>query len=145
MLRSGRPRAEAREPLRAAWRTASSIGAAGLARDVVALAHRSRIDLGDEAEPPAEASRTPVPADPYGLTPREQEVLALLAGGHSNRRIAERLFITESTAGVHVSNVIGKLGVSGRAGAAAIGVRLGLVPDAPHEAGADSEPRRTEP
>ena len=38
--------------------------------------------------------------------------------------------IAEGTAGVHVSNIIGKLGVQGRAGAAAIGVRLGLVSDA---------------
>jgi len=130
LLEARRPRSTAREPLRAAWRTASRIGAAGLLRDVVELARRSRIDLVEEsgARPPA-APRVAVPADPYGLTSREQEVLALLAAGHSNRRIGERLFITESTAGVHVSNVIGKLGVSGRAGAAAIGVRLGLVPD----------------
>ena len=61
------------------------------------------------------------------LTRREREVLALLAEGRSNRQIAETLFISESTAGVHVSNILGKLGVSGRTEAAAVAFRAGLV------------------
>ncbi|HEX5588806.1 MAG TPA: AAA family ATPase [Candidatus Limnocylindrales bacterium] len=129
-LEAGRPRSEAAEPLRAAWQTAAGLGANGLVRDIEALAGRSTIEL--QATRPTRSTTSPrvaVPADPYGLTPRELSVLALLAAGHSNRQIAERLFIAESTAGVHVSNVIGKLGVRGRAGAAAIGVRLGLVAD----------------
>jgi DNA-binding NarL/FixJ family response regulator len=68
--------------------------------------------------------------DPFGLTPREREVLALVADGRTNRQIAERLFISDSTAGVHVSNILGKLGVAGRGEAAAIAFRLGLVADA---------------
>ena len=64
------------------------------------------------------------------LTRRELEVLALLAEGRSNRQIAETLFISESTAGVHVSNILGKLGVSGRTEAAAVAFRAGLVPSA---------------
>jgi DNA-binding NarL/FixJ family response regulator len=68
----------------------------------------------------------PAPADPFDLTRREREVLALVAEGYTNRRIAEALFISESTAGVHVSNILGKLGVSSRAEAAAVAARLGL-------------------
>jgi len=66
-------------------------------------------------------------ADPYGLTHREREVLTLLAAGQTNRAIAESLFISESTASVHVSNIIGKLGVSNRTEAAAAAVRAGLA------------------
>jgi DNA-binding CsgD family transcriptional regulator len=62
-----------------------------------------------------------------GLTPREREVLALVALGRTNRQIAEELFITENTAGVHVSNILGKLDVTGRGEAAAIAYRLGLL------------------
>ena len=66
------------------------------------------------------------PADPFGLTSREREVLGLVAEGYTNKRIAETLFISESTAGVHVSNILGKLGVATRTEAAAVAVRLGL-------------------
>jgi len=61
------------------------------------------------------------------LTKREREVLDLVAGGATNRQIAERLFISENTAGVHVSNILGKLDASSRTEAAAIAVRLDLV------------------
>ena len=53
-------------------------------------------------------------------------MLRLLAQGLSNRRIGDTLFITENTAGVHVSNILGKLGVASRVEAAAIAVRVGL-------------------
>ena len=49
-----------------------------------------------------------------------------MAEGYTNRRIAETLFISESTAGVHVSNILGKLGVATRTEAATVAVRLGL-------------------
>jgi DNA-binding NarL/FixJ family response regulator len=62
-----------------------------------------------------------------GLTTREREVLGLVAEGLTNRRIAETLFISESTAGVHVSNILGKLGVASRTEAATVAARLGLV------------------
>ena len=55
-----------------------------------------------------------VVSDRYGLTPREREVLELLAEGRTNKQIAETLFISESTAGVHVSNILGKLGAANR-------------------------------
>jgi DNA-binding NarL/FixJ family response regulator len=53
--------------------------------------------------------------------------LALVAEGHTNKRIADALYISESTAGVHVSNILGKLGVTSRTEAAAVAVRLGLA------------------
>jgi DNA-binding NarL/FixJ family response regulator len=79
---------------------------------------------GDGA-PSAEAPTGDVNA--FGLTPRELDVLGLLVAGYSNRQIGETLFISESTAGVHVSNILGKLGVSGRVEAAAVAVRSGLI------------------
>jgi DNA-binding CsgD family transcriptional regulator len=68
----------------------------------------------------------PSPAQQLGLTPREAEVLALVAAGHSNRQIAQALFISPKTAAVHVSNILAKLGVAGRVEAAAVAHRLGL-------------------
>ena len=76
--------------------------------------------------PHAEAPGQPALDTSFGLTDRELEVLRLLAQGLSNRRIGDTLFITESTAGVHVSNILGKLGVASRVEAAAIAVRVGL-------------------
>ena len=61
------------------------------------------------------------------LTPREQEVLSMLYQGLSNKEIGGRLFITESTAGVHVSNIMLKLGAKSRAEAAALAHRMGLT------------------
>ena len=79
----------------------------------------------------AVASAAPSPAqqaaDNFGFTKREREVLALVAEGRTNRQIADSLFISENTAGVHVSNILGKLGASGRTEAAAIAHRLGLT------------------
>ncbi len=53
-------------------------------------------------------------AAPGGLTRREREVVALIARGLTNREIAEELVITERTAEIHVSNILGKLGLSSR-------------------------------
>src|SRR4029078_4338023 len=79
------------------------------------------------AELPADYSDEPAAApDPFGLTSGERDVLARVAEGYTNRRIAETLFISESTAGVHVSHILGKLGVETRTEAAKIAVRLGL-------------------
>jgi DNA-binding NarL/FixJ family response regulator len=92
---------------------------------VRALARRGRLDL----TPPAATAPTaaaPTPAEQLGLTPREAEILALVAAGRSNRQIAQELFISPRTVGVHVSNLLAKLGVTGRVEAAAIAHRLGL-------------------
>ena len=53
----------------------------------------------------------------------------------TDRQIAEALFISQNTAGVHVSNILGKLGVVGRGEAAALAYRLGLVEPASESAG----------
>jgi DNA-binding NarL/FixJ family response regulator len=64
-----------------------------------------------------------------GLTEREREVIRLVAAGQSNQQIADALFITRKTASVHVSNILGKLGVENRVEAAAVAHRLGLAGD----------------
>jgi DNA-binding NarL/FixJ family response regulator len=68
------------------------------------------------------------PEDPGDvLTPREREVLDLLAHGLSNRRIADVLGISEHTAKFHVAAVCGKLGAASRTEAVSLGVRRGLI------------------
>ena len=66
-------------------------------------------------------------ASTVGLTPRELEVLRLVADGVSNRGIGERLIISEKTAVRHVSNIFAKLGVHTRAEAARIAAEAGLT------------------
>jgi DNA-binding CsgD family transcriptional regulator len=61
------------------------------------------------------------------LTPREQEILGLVAEGRSNGEIGRQLFISTKTVSVHVSNILAKLGASGRTEAAAIARRRGLL------------------
>jgi two-component system response regulator DevR len=60
------------------------------------------------------------------LSPREREVLALIAQGMTNRQIAEQLVISEHTARNHVASILDKLGLSSRAAAAAMAARLGI-------------------
>jgi HD-GYP domain-containing protein (c-di-GMP phosphodiesterase class II) len=66
---------------------------------------------------------------PAGLTPREVEVLKLLAQGLSNKEIAERLTISPKTAGTHVEHIYAKIDASSRAGASLFAVQHGLLPD----------------
>ena len=68
------------------------------------------------------------PKEAFGLSKRELEVLALIADGRTNREIGERLFISQKTVGVHVGNILSKLGASGRVEAAMVAIRLELVP-----------------
>jgi DNA-binding CsgD family transcriptional regulator len=70
---------------------------------------------------------TPRRGDTFGLSPREKEVLQLIAQGRTNREIGERLFISQKTVGVHVGNILAKLDVSGRVEAAAVAIRLSLT------------------
>ena len=116
-------RGEAERLARAGLELATGLGAAPLVEEIEALARRARLRLTrKEAPPPAQPAR-----DTLGLTTRELEVLSLVAAGLTNRRIAESLFITEKTAGHHVSNALAKLGASTRVEAAAIVRRLGLL------------------
>jgi DNA-binding CsgD family transcriptional regulator len=72
-----------------------------------------------------------------GLTRREREALRLVARGLTNRQIAATFFISTKTAGVHVSNILTKMGVERRAEAAAVAERLHLLtppPEEPHAA-----------
>ena len=62
--------------------------------------------------------------DELGLTPRERDVLALIAEGRTDRQIAEALFISPRTVAMHVSSILAKLGVTNRGGAAAVAHRL---------------------
>ena len=66
---------------------------------------------------------------PAGLTPREVEVLKLLAQGLSNKEIAERLTISPKTAGTHVEHIYAKIDASSRAVASLFAVQHGLLPD----------------
>jgi NarL family two-component system response regulator LiaR len=67
-----------------------------------------------------------VAAEGFDLTPREQEVLALMVEGMTNPEIAERLVISRSTAKAHVSNILSKLGVSNRAEAISLALQQNL-------------------
>ena len=80
------------------------------------------IDVPDDAAPNRRRLVAPV------LTPRELAVLELLAEGHTNREIAAALYISASTAGVHVSNILRKLGAKRRVDAAGIAHKMGLLP-----------------
>ena len=115
-------------PLREAHAIAVTIGAPLLVDRIEALGRALRINLSPPDVEPTQAAK-PAPlvyADPFGLSKREREVLPLIAKGYTNRHIADTLFISESTAGVHVSHILGKLGVESRTEAAAIAVRLRL-------------------
>ena len=111
-------RDQAAEAALAAHEIAGRLGAGPLLEALEALGRRGRLDLGGAPE------RQPGAAP--GLTPRELEVLRLVAAGRSNGQIAEALFISRKTASVHVSNILAKLGVHTRTEAAAAAHRLGL-------------------
>jgi DNA-binding CsgD family transcriptional regulator len=124
-------RDEAAGAVQQAHALAEKLGAAPIAAEAAALARRSRLplqaDVAGEAAAPL-GGRQPAPADElarFGLTDREREVLLLVAAGRSNPEIARELFISAKTASVHVSNILAKLGVSGRVEAAAVVHRLG--------------------
>ncbi|MFI9719464.1 AAA family ATPase [Streptomyces sp. NPDC052396] len=103
--------------------TAVRLDARPLREAAELLARRARLPL-------LRREHAPAPAEPgaqaLGLTPRERDVLRLVAQGRSNRQIAEELFISPKTASVHVSNILAKLGASGRGEAAATAHRLRL-------------------
>ena len=116
---------------------ARRLGARPLSDDIALLARRARISLGVPGGAGAQPGRRPTAQLPeperLGLTAREFEVLRLVAAGRSNREIASELFISTKTASVHVSNILGKLGVTSRGEAAATAHRLRLFDSFPPE------------
>jgi DNA-binding NarL/FixJ family response regulator len=108
-------RERAATELRAALAAADRLRTPPFRAAVVALARRARLDIGVRSE----VSTV--------LTGRELEVLRLVAAGRTNRQIGVELFISEKTASVHVSRILAKLEVSGRAEAAARAAQLGLL------------------
>ncbi len=120
-------RARATELLRLARTVADHLGARPLSDAVALLGRRARLTLGHTGDPGAAPEPTD-PAEALGLTGRERDVLRLVSEGRTNRQIAGELFISPKTASVHVSNILAKLGVSGRGEAAAVAHRLALFP-----------------
>jgi two-component system, NarL family, nitrate/nitrite response regulator NarL len=121
--------AQAEEALAAGARAVLARDADAETIAVAALALRQRLVTLDEA-----LARTLLPFAPAGaaeppeaLTPREGEVLRLIAEGLSNRAIAERLAISEHTAKFHVASILAKLGAQTRTEAVVRAARLGLV------------------
>ena len=122
ILRDRGDREAAAAGIRSILSLAGYMGADRLRDRAVALARAARLKL-EEAEP-AVGSPTPSPAsDPWGLSTREREVLAMLVDGRTNRQIGEALFISDKTASVHVTHILDKLGVSTRTEAAIRAVR----------------------
>jgi DNA-binding CsgD family transcriptional regulator len=110
--------AEAAAPLTRARDLAEDLGARPLLKKVETLARRGKVPLpGQEA----------IKDESSSLTPREIEVLRLVADGKTNAEIASDLFISTKTASVHVSHILAKLGVSSRVQAAGIARDMDLV------------------
>lgn len=91
-----------------------------------AIALWERLGNTTAAQQLHELTATP-PGLSAGLSPREAEVLRLIAQGKSNRVIAQELVLSEKTVANHVANILGKLGVENRAAATAFAIRHGLV------------------
>ena len=151
-LRRSGVKADVAADLTAAWATASRLGAAALIAAIRLLARRARIPLSEApladdahagADRPADGgpsidagsgASVVVPIRPvaptHTLSAREIEVLRLVAAGRSNGEIGEELFISRKTAGVHVTHILDKLGVSNRVEAAMAAARLGILDEA---------------
>jgi len=117
---------------RDALEIASRLGAKWLVDELSALAQRARLDLGlaEDAGAAPDGGRAGAGSDgedPFGLTERERQVLALVAEGATNRQIGAALFMAEKTASVHVSRILAKLGVRSRTQAAAVAHRHHLA------------------
>ena len=98
-----------------------------VAAELELLAQRARLDLAAPADGPPAGKRAL--EETLGLTPREADVLALIARGYTNREIATTLVISVKTAGVHVSHILRKLDAPNRLEAAAIAHRLTPGPE----------------
>lgn len=117
-LTQARDRAGLRTLLDEALPTARHLGARLATNRLSVLAQRAGVA-------PLQAGDAPTPL--AALTARELEVLRLVGAGRSNKEIGAELFISAKTASVHVSNILAKLGVSGRGEAAAVAHRHGVT------------------
>jgi len=136
------------EPLRRAFRVWHEVGAPYICARLRVLIARACRALGDRdtealelglarqvfeqlgAAPDLAALDGPPPAGraaPAGLSPRELEVLRLVAAGKTNKAIAKQLFLSEKTVDRHVSNIFAKTNVASRAAATAFAYQHGLV------------------
>ncbi|HEX4490805.1 MAG TPA: AAA family ATPase [Acidimicrobiia bacterium] len=127
LLAAGGARPEAVAELRAAAAVAERLEAAPLLDHIGRIARWARVDLDRAAAPLSESVEAAPDEAPFALTPREREVLRMVADGCTNREIAAALFISVKTASVHVSNILAKLGVANRAEAGVVAHRLGLA------------------
>jgi DNA-binding CsgD family transcriptional regulator len=129
LLATNGDRVEVAHILRGAHAATIALGAVPLRDEIETVARHARIELAPEPAVPADESAGPptteVARSP--LTPRERDVLRLVAEGHTNREIGDRLFISEKTASVHVSNAMAKLGALSRYEAAAAAERTGQL------------------
>ncbi|MGO4614955.1 LuxR C-terminal-related transcriptional regulator [Nocardia sp. 2YAB30] len=116
-------RTAAGELLRAVLAAAEELAATPLTEHARRLADRAGVTLDEAAGRPAQQAAP----SPSGLTPRELDVLRLVAKELSNRQIAAELFISGNTAGVHVSRILTKLGATTRTEAAATARARGLL------------------
>jgi DNA-binding NarL/FixJ family response regulator len=122
-VKAGR-REQAMRALAACQDIARKLQAVPLLAQAEDLARRARLDPS-----PAKPARPAEPGARFDLTDRETEILGRLVNGDSNRQIARALFISDRTVAVHVSRILGKLGVRNRTEAATVGARLGLFTD----------------
>ncbi len=124
-------RAAGADALGEAARIVGQLGPGPLMDAVSALARRARIPLAPAPGGARGAAGASGPGrrcrSEFGLTPREREVLELVSLGMTNAQIAAALFISVHTAGVHVSRILGKLGVASRTEAASMAYRLGIT------------------
>ena len=97
-----------------------------LAAAAVALSHG--LQVTDPALAGVSAAATPEPGSASLLTPREQDVLKLLAEGLPNKGVASRLEVSEHTVKFHVNSIMGKLNAQSRTEAVTLATRLGLLP-----------------
>ncbi len=122
LLGAGGERREAEPLLRDAYAVATELEARPLSEELEALTQRARIELRNGGGPDSAAPT-------LDLTPREIEVLKMVAAGSTNREIATELYISRKTASAHVSHILSKLSVPNRTAAAATARRMGLGGD----------------
>ncbi|MDN5764572.1 MAG: response regulator transcription factor [Humibacillus sp.] len=120
-------RGEIAAAIRAAAAGQSVLDRAVQARLVSAAVNRSAVLASPTAPPAAGSAGAPTTSAVDGLTPRESEVLALIAEGLSNREIARRLFVSEATVKTHINNLFAKAHLRDRAHAVSYAYTHGLV------------------